>query len=145
MAQDWDGDGDPREFCYRVLFKRNTVQENYTEEGVRALCGTLGIAGDLRHLEVVNRKRKNHGRDKTSVYAYFDSGDAARLLMRLGAWVQPTWLHPDFPRPPSLPPSQGRAPPSRGCEAIPLWCSRCGCTPTSRGRRRAAAALASLH
>ena len=89
MAQDWDGDGDPREFCYRVLFKRNTVQENYTEEGVRALCGTLGIAGDLRHLEVVNRKRKNHGRDKTSVYAYFDSEDAARLLVERCDGCQP--------------------------------------------------------
>ena len=87
--QDWDGDGDPREFCYRVLFKRNTVQENYTEEGVRALCGTLGIAGDLRHLEVVNRKRKNHGRDKTSVYAYFDSEDAARLLVERCDGCQP--------------------------------------------------------
>ena len=47
--------------------------------------------------------------------------------------------------PGSLPHSQGRAPLSRGCEAIPLWCSQRGCcTPTSRDRRRAAAALASL-
>ena len=42
--------------------------------------------------------------------------------------------------PGSLPHSQGRAPLSRGCEAIPLGCSHRVCTPTSRGRRRAAAA-----
>ena len=85
----WDGDGDPREFCYRVLFKRNTVQENYTEEGVRALCTSLGIAADLRHLEVVSRKRKNHGTDKSSVYAYFDSEDAARRVrVRLGVHIR---------------------------------------------------------
>ena len=46
---DWDGDGDPREFCYRVLFKRNTVQENYTEEGVRALWSLSVINDELKY------------------------------------------------------------------------------------------------